>query len=118
MHVADQGCEVLPHWVGGVQSVALLLRIFNVLEDVWLICPQQNAGGTGVQEGIRQVRKVSVKEGLGVAVGSRAHLEAEAMSQRSWHRNLLMHGFHLVVLLVAVGGTRDTQCGFKVGDQL
>ena len=25
-----------------------------------------------------------------------------------------MHGFHVVVLLVAGGGVRDTQCGFKV----
>ncbi len=57
-------------------------------------------------------------EGLVVAVGSRAHLEAEAMSLRSWQRNLLMHGFHFVVLLVAGGGTRDTQCGVKVGHQL
>lgn len=118
MHEADQDRDVLPHWVCGMQSVAPILRMCNVLEEAWILCPQQHAGGTGVQEGIRQVRKVSVKEGLGVAVGSRAHLEAEAMSQRSWHRNLLMHGFHLVVLLVAGGGTRDTQCGFKVGHQL
>lgn len=31
------------------------------------------------------------------------------MSQRKWHRNFLMKGFHLVVLLTAGPGIRDTQ---------
>ena len=57
---------------------------------------------------------MSRSENLGMAVGSRAHLEAEAIAQRSWHRNFLMHGFHFVVLLVAGGAVKDTQCGFKV----
>ena len=52
--------------------------------------------------------------GLGMAAGSRAHLEETALSQRSWYRNLLMHGFHFLVLLVAGGAIKDTQCGFKV----
>ena len=51
--------------------------------------------------------------GLGLAAGSRAHLEEKALSQRSWHRNLLMHGFHFLVLLVAGGAMKDTQCGFQ-----
>lgn len=54
-------------------------------------------------------------EALGVAVGSRAHLEAAAIAKRHWYRNILMHGFHLIVVLVAGGAVRDTQCGFKVG---
>jgi hypothetical protein len=48
-----------------------------------------------------------------VAVGSRAHLEAAAVAKRRWYRNVLMHGFHLVVLVVTGGAVRDTQCGFK-----
>lgn len=52
-------------------------------------------------------------EALGMVVGSRAHLERDAIAQRAWHRNLLMHGFHLLVMLVAGGAVRDTQCGFK-----
>ena len=60
------------------------------------------------------VEGMSLSEKLGMAVGSRAHLEAEAIAHRSWHRNLLMHGFHFVVLLVAGGAVKDTQCGFKV----
>ncbi|KAL3521096.1 hypothetical protein ACH5RR_019245 [Cinchona calisaya] len=48
------------------------------------------------------------------AFGSRAHLEEEALATRKWYRNFLMKGFHVVVLLVAGSGIRDTQCGFKM----
>ncbi|KAK9137260.1 hypothetical protein Sjap_007854 [Stephania japonica] len=48
------------------------------------------------------------------AFGSRAHLEAKALATRKWHRNFLMKGFHVVVLLTAGPGIRDTQCGFKM----
>lgn len=49
-----------------------------------------------------------------VAFGSRAHLEEKALAARKWYRNFLMKGFHLVVLLAAGPGIRDTQCGFKM----
>ncbi|OMO58985.1 Glycosyl transferase, family 2 [Corchorus capsularis] len=49
-----------------------------------------------------------------VAFGSRAHLEEKALASRKWYRNFLMKGFHLVVLLTAGPGIRDTQCGFKM----
>ncbi|PIA51138.1 hypothetical protein AQUCO_01100165v1 [Aquilegia coerulea] len=78
------------------------------------------------------------------AFGSRAHLEKKAIAtvclvifvhyfvllfisclfrkscllyslfQRKWYRNFLMKGFHVVVLLTAGSGIRDTQCGFKM----
>ncbi|KAJ8540375.1 hypothetical protein K7X08_030294 [Anisodus acutangulus] len=48
------------------------------------------------------------------AFGSRAHLEEKALATRKWYRNFLMKGFHIVVLLAAVSGIRDTQCGFKM----
>ncbi|KAK9794341.1 hypothetical protein WJX73_005618 [Symbiochloris irregularis] len=51
---------------------------------------------------------------LGMAVGSRAHLEQQALAKRHWLRNFLMRGFHLLVMLVAGGAVRDTQCGFKL----
>ncbi|CAH9091259.1 unnamed protein product [Cuscuta epithymum] len=35
-------------------------------------------------------------------------------NQRKWYRNFLMKGFHIVVLLAAGPGIRDTQCGFKM----
>ncbi|KAL3311550.1 dolichyl-phosphate beta-glucosyltransferase [Cichlidogyrus casuarinus] len=49
-----------------------------------------------------------------VICGSRAHLEEAAIAKRSFFRNILMHGFHLVVWLLCVRGIRDTQCGFKL----
>ncbi|XP_022139123.1 dolichyl-phosphate beta-glucosyltransferase-like [Momordica charantia] len=48
------------------------------------------------------------------AFGSRAHLEEKALATRKLYRNFLMKGFHLVVLLTAGPGIRDTQCGFKM----
>jgi dolichyl-phosphate beta-glucosyltransferase len=48
------------------------------------------------------------------AIGSRAHLEQEAIATRSKFRTLLMHGFHFVVWFAAVRTVRDTQCGFKL----
>ncbi|XP_022765169.1 dolichyl-phosphate beta-glucosyltransferase-like [Durio zibethinus] len=49
-----------------------------------------------------------------VVFGSRAHLEEKALATRKWYRNFLMKGFHLVVILTAGPGIRDTQCGFKM----
>lgn len=46
--------------------------------------------------------------------GSRAHLEKKALATRKWYRNLMMKGFHLLVLLTAGPGICDTQCGFKM----
>ncbi|KAF8395120.1 hypothetical protein HHK36_019061 [Tetracentron sinense] len=48
------------------------------------------------------------------AFGSRAHLEEKALATRKWYRNFLMKGFHVVVLLTAGPGIRDSQCGFKM----
>jgi hypothetical protein len=50
---------------------------------------------------------------IGMAMGSRAHLESAALAKRSRLRNFLMHGFHALVTFVAGHEVRDTQCGFK-----
>ena len=50
----------------------------------------------------------------GVAIGSRHHLQADAMAKRACHRNLLMHGFNFYVSTLCVPGVKDTQCGFKL----
>ncbi|TYZ69431.1 hypothetical protein PybrP1_001764 [[Pythium] brassicae (nom. inval.)] len=52
-----------------------------------------------------------------VVCGSRAHLEEQAIAQRHPVRNLLMHGFHLIVATLCVKSVRDTQCGFKLFDR-
>lgn len=47
-------------------------------------------------------------------LGSRAHLQNQAMAKRTAVRNFLMHGFHALVTLVVGNTVRDTQCGFKL----
>lgn len=54
------------------------------------------------------------EEKAGFVLGSRAHLQNEAMAKRTAIRNVLMHGFHALVTLVVGNTIRDTQCGFKV----
>jgi dolichyl-phosphate beta-glucosyltransferase len=53
--------------------------------------------------------------GHGVAVGSRKHLQSDAVATRKWYRNVLMYGFHfLVSTLTGIAHVQDTQCGFKL----
>ncbi|KAL6055005.1 dolichyl-phosphate beta-glucosyltransferase [Balamuthia mandrillaris] len=59
-----------------------------------------------------KLKKVEENE-FGIAVGSRDHLKDDAVAKRSPLRNLLMHGFHMFVLM-CVRGIKDTQCGFKL----
>ncbi|KAL9124854.1 MAG: hypothetical protein Q9217_005867 [Psora testacea] len=67
---------------------------------------------------IREARKVEDSLGRAVAVGSRAHLVgSEAVVERSFLRNFLMHSFHLLLRLLTPPATAtigDTQCGFKL----
>lgn len=50
-----------------------------------------------------------------IAVGSRAHLQDDAVATRSPIRNILMWGFHMFVFVVGgVSNIKDTQCGFKL----
>ncbi|KAI4462769.1 glycosyl transferase [Holotrichia oblita] len=51
---------------------------------------------------------------LAISIGSRAHLQDEAIASRSFFRTILMYGFHCLVWFFAVRGIRDTQCGFKL----
>lgn len=65
----------------------------------------------------QEMKKITTKNGWtepAIAIGSRAHLEDEAIATRSFFRTILMHGFHFLVWLFAVRGIRDTQCGFKL----
>jgi dolichyl-phosphate beta-glucosyltransferase len=56
--------------------------------------------------------------GLGIAIGSRAHLSDPAAGvSRTPLRRFLMWGFHtFITLMIGGGGTaiKDTQCGFKM----
>ena len=51
----------------------------------------------------------------GIAAGSRAHLQDEAIANRSAFRNVLMFAFHMFVFVVGgINDIKDTQCGFKL----
>ncbi|KAG0006929.1 dolichyl-phosphate beta-glucosyltransferase [Modicella reniformis] len=61
-----------------------------------------------------QLKQVE-QDGLGIAIGSRAHLvQTDAVVKRSFIRNFLMHSFHKVVYILGIRGIDDTQCGFKL----
>ncbi|KAK9738568.1 Glycosyl transferase family 2 [Popillia japonica] len=55
-----------------------------------------------------------IESKLAISIGSRAHLQDEAVASRSFFRTILMYGFHFLVWFFAVRGIRDTQCGFKL----
>ncbi|XP_017780287.1 PREDICTED: dolichyl-phosphate beta-glucosyltransferase [Nicrophorus vespilloides] len=57
---------------------------------------------------------VAVSRDLGISIGSRAHMENDAVANRSFFRTILMYGFHFLVWMFAVRGIKDTQCGFKL----
>jgi len=61
----------------------------------------------------QELRRVQ-KNGDGIAVGSRRHLQKLAEKKRKWYRNILMWGFHILVDFLCVKGIADTQCGFKL----
>ncbi|KAJ3178751.1 dolichyl-phosphate beta-glucosyltransferase [Geranomyces variabilis] len=62
----------------------------------------------------RRIEEVAM-DGSAVAVGSRAHMvSTEAVVKRSFIRNLLMHGFHTLLLILGISSIADTQCGFKM----
>lgn len=83
----------------------------------WLLMADAD-GATKFAELVQLKRLASElidRDGLCVVVGSRAHLESEAVAKRSLVRNILMWGFHMAVrLLGGVRGIHDTQCGFKL----
>jgi len=77
-------------------------------------------GATDIND-LGKVRKAledlvaSSGNGHGIAVGSRAHLQDDAVANRSLVRNFLMWGFHMFVYVVGgVNNIQDTQCGFKL----
>lgn len=63
---------------------------------------------------MRNLTPLNEWENPAIVIGSRAHLQEEAIATRSTFRTILMHGFHFLVWLFAVRDIRDTQCGFKL----
>lgn len=53
-------------------------------------------------------------EPVGLAIGSRAHLQHVSMAKRAFYRTVLMKGMHLAVAVLCTTSIKDTQCGFKL----
>ncbi|KAI8970246.1 nucleotide-diphospho-sugar transferase [Mycotypha africana] len=63
---------------------------------------------------LREIDRIK-DEDKAVVIGSRSHLvTTDAVVKRSFIRNLLMRGFHLLVYIFGIRGIEDTQCGFKL----
>lgn len=63
---------------------------------------------------MEKIQEIEV-DGHGIAIGSRAHMvNTDAVVQRSFIRNFLMHSFHTLLRTVGVRDIGDTQCGFKL----
>lgn len=54
------------------------------------------------------------RDGAAVAIGSRALKESQLEKRQPLHRELMGRVFNLLVQAVALGGIKDTQCGFKL----
>ncbi|XVF75346.1 hypothetical protein PTKIN_Ptkin13bG0180900 [Pterospermum kingtungense] len=98
----------------GITKITDLEKLENQIHKVARkdYCP----GDSAASDTSFRISDVSI-----VAFCSCAHLEEKALvtfkftnDARKWYRNFLMKGFHLVVLLTAGPGIRDTQCGFKM----
>ena len=70
-------------------------------------------GATPLEEIPKLANKL--EEGYPVAIGSRVVLDPKATQVKiSLHRKMVGRVFSSIVRLFAVGGIRDTQCGFKM----
>jgi dolichyl-phosphate beta-glucosyltransferase len=71
-------------------------------------------GATQFSDVDRLLTQIRVLNDYGVCIGSRHHMQADAVAKRSHLRNFLMYGFNFYVSTLCVPGIKDTQCGFKL----
>jgi dolichyl-phosphate beta-glucosyltransferase len=55
-----------------------------------------------------------IHEGFDIVIGSRGLKGSDVRVRQPWYREGMGKMFNLMVRLLAVGGIRDTQCGFKL----
>lgn len=73
-------------------------------------------GATSIRDVERLERAADIRSGgrTEIVFGSRHHLRDDALTKRSFVRNMLMVGFHFIVWCLVGGPIHDTQCGFKL----
>jgi len=114
-----RGQDLLFMDADGATRVSDVERLESKLDEITSTSTDTtSAGGDDVKTENRKPLNHTAKSNkntrLGFVLGSRAHLQESAMAQRTWIRNILMHGFHALVTLVVGNAIRDTQCGFKL----
>ena len=57
--------------------------------------------------------RTAIQQGADIAIGSRALGESSVEIHQPWYRETMGKGFNVLVRMIAFGGIRDTQCGFK-----
>eukprot|EP01023_Acetabularia_acetabulum_P056663 TRINITY_DN657_c0_g2_i1.p1 TRINITY_DN657_c0_g2~~TRINITY_DN657_c0_g2_i1.p1 ORF type:complete len:321 (-),score=37.43 TRINITY_DN657_c0_g2_i1:53-1015(-) len=75
-----------------------------------------DSDGATVLRDLEQLEQ-QLGNGVGLVMGSRSHLQTDAVAKRTAIRNFLMYGFHLLVTMVVGNQIKDTQCGFKLYDR-
>ncbi len=63
---------------------------------------------------LTRMLKVLQKEKLGIVIGSRVLAKEEQVIRQPWYRAFIRFIFNKVVMVLAVQGIHDTQCGFKL----
>ncbi|KAL4450575.1 hypothetical protein ABPG77_000931 [Micractinium sp. CCAP 211/92] len=103
--LCSRGQRLLMMDADGATKVSDLERLEAKLAEISMTALRANkAGAAAVGSGAP----------LGFVLGSRAHMQDAATAKRSALRNFLMHGFHVLVMMVVGNQIRDTQCGFKL----
>ncbi|HWR58991.1 MAG TPA: dolichyl-phosphate beta-glucosyltransferase [Thermodesulfovibrionales bacterium] len=52
--------------------------------------------------------------GFDIAIGSRGLPDSDILVRQPWYRETMGKTFNLLVRMIAIGGIKDTQCGFKL----
>eukprot|EP00752_Nemacystus_decipiens_P005068 g4600.t2 len=89
----------------------LLIRMRDVESTGAGFRGERGAGGDADGAGSTTKKQ---EEKHGMVVGSRAHMEGEAVAKRALHRTILMFVFHWCVSVLCTRKIKDTQCGFKL----
>eukprot|EP00494_Astrolonche_serrata_P005526 UN05542 len=89
-----RGRYVLMVDADGASEITHVERLYNSLKEI--------------------INKKNNNNGMGITIGSRAHLQKESESKRNYLRTVLMYGFHLYVYIFGIKTIKDTQCGFKL----
>lgn len=103
----SRGSYVLMADADAATDIRDLSNLLTALKKVELAIPSSSSNSNSSNS-------YENEDAIGMAVGSRAHLEKKSMASRELHRTILMLGFHALVCLLCTQNVKDTQCGFKL----